>query len=204
MPAQYGTVVSFSPGSGCGFAQIDGTETTVLVHKNQKSRVVWTGPAPDDLGFQPDAPCTPNVGDELVLDTRQTSKGGKAVSWAFKREWTMARSAAPASRPVEPSAPRPEPASVPVVQRTDPPLAFGEMIETFDFRLLHAVLDAMEKEELALSQLQNFVRNTPKGKSGEALWDEFHKRKSKSRDKNYGIATFIKQVLVDAGFLIEP
>ena len=68
---------------------------------------------------------------------------------------------------------------------------------------MHALLDAMEKEELTLLQLRDFVRNPPKGKRGEALWSEFHKRQKNSRNKKYGISAFIKQVLVEAGFLVE-
>ena len=204
MPVHYWTVIKFNPGSNFGFARIEGTETVVLVHKKQKCKVVWTGPAPYDLDFQPDAPHAPEIGNKLVLDTVPTDKGGRAIAWAFRQEWDTARPPAPTPMPANvPDQSPPEPASVPVAPRVEQPLTVKETLETLDFRFLHAVLDALENEELAIAQLQNFVRNTPKGKRGEALWDAFHKRKANSHDKKYGIAAFIKQVLEEAGFIVS-
>jgi len=102
MPAQYGKMMCFILTTGWGFAKIDGTEVKVLVHRNQKCRVIWTGPAPDDLVFQQTAPDEPDVGTELVLDTRQNARGAKAIAWAFRHEWDKARrSVALASKPAE-------------------------------------------------------------------------------------------------------
>ncbi len=208
----YGKIVWLKPQEGWGFANILGTGVNVLIHPNQKCRFVWTGPAANDFDLLFAGSHELALGDELVMDARQTSKGGKAVAWAFKREWEIALLASPVRDPAETQAPRSEPATAPApttpepatpMPKTGTPVTFGEMLEAFDFRFLHALLDAMEKKELSLSHLQDFIGNTPKKKRGEALWDEYRRRKAKSRDKKYGIASFIKEVLVDTGFRFE-
>lgn len=219
MPAVYGKVVWVKPGEVWGFANIENTRMNVLVHPRQKCKVLRTGFRPHDFSLKQEAPCVLKTGDELVLEAVQNPEGkGRAIAWTFRSEWdavcTKASAPGPTVVPLESAgssvaSPEPTPTSaskpvfVPPAPKADPALTFGEMLEALDFRFLHALLDPMEKKELTLPQLQDFVRNTPKGKRGEALWDEFHRRKAKSRDKKYGIATFIKEVLVDAGFIVE-
>lgn len=210
MPVDYATVMNFSDQSGWGFAQTEGTGVKVFVHRNQKCGAILTGSMRRNVRFCPSDPVSPKVGDELVVDIIQTDRGRKAVAWTFRSEWDALRPGEGVQHPAkavevppEPVAVAPPPETEPPLPKVDPPLAFEEMLETLDFRFLHALLDAMEKGELTLPQLQDFVRHPPKGKRGAALWEEFHKRKSNSRDKKYGIAAFIEQVLVDAGFRIE-
>ncbi|MCR4277695.1 MAG: hypothetical protein NUV85_01615, partial [Candidatus Berkelbacteria bacterium] len=174
MPTIDGTIRWFDPVRGWGFASIGETQTNAMVHQKQKCRVVWTGPAADDLEFQRDQPCVPKLGDRVVLDPRQRQDGKvKAIAWAFQWEWDAALLASPLAKTVETPPLEPPPVFVPPAPKEEPPLTFGEMLEVLDFRFLHAVLDAVEKEELTPALLQLFVRNPPKKKHGKAVWDEY-------------------------------
>lgn len=148
----------------------------------------------------------PKEGDELALNTRQTNKGGRAVAWAYKWEWDEAGKTVRVPPPI--TLPIPPPALVSVAPipppRIEPqPLAFAEMLKAFDYRFLHALLDAMEKEGLTLTQVEEFVRSAPKGKKGDGLWNQYLKRKAHSRKKNYGVAAFIREILEEVGFVVE-
>ena len=48
-------------------------------------------------------------------------------------------------------------------------------------------------------QLGIFCRHTPEGKTGQALWDEFARRRDTAASGMYGFAAFMMDVLKEAG-----
>lgn len=204
MPVQYGTVKRFNSLRGWGFVRIASTETDAIIYVVDKCQILSGRLSPSNRLPLEERTSVLREEDELVVNVRQREDGkAKVVAWAFRSEWEAVKIRsvpAPVSDPALPEAPPPVPA--PARPEGDPPLTFEEMLRVFDFRFLHALLDAMEKGELPLSVIELFARNTPKGKRGEALWKEFHKWKPAGRGK-HGIAAFMRQVLIDTGFIVE-
>lgn len=77
-----------------------------------------------------------------------------------------------------------------------------EMLEVTDglIGIQQGIMGATDVLQLTNEQIAIFVRNTPDGKKGEALWQEFRRRQhNKGGDDEYTFVTFVREVLKEAG-----
>lgn len=77
-----------------------------------------------------------------------------------------------------------------------------EMMEVTDglIGIQQGIMSATDILQLTNEQIGFFVRNTPDGKKGEALWQEFRRRQhDKGGDDEYTFITFVREVLKEAG-----
>lgn len=184
-----------------------------LVHKNQRCKVSA------ELMLVPDAPAVPKQGEQLVLEVARGNMHDrcKVIAWTFAAEWYAVRhrvlleptkkATAQTDPPVIASVAVTEPAPPEPVndcQEVEPtPLAVDEMIHVLGFDFSHAILDALERDGLSIVLVREFVRNIPNGKKDGALWKQFHKRAANHPKKQYGIGDFVKDTLVEKGFIVK-
>jgi hypothetical protein len=61
------------------------------------------------------------------------------------------------------------------------------------------IIAAVRQDGLKMEQIQSFVQHTPGGKRGEALWDEFRRRRMQPNQKeDYDFTNFIREVITEA------
>jgi cold shock CspA family protein len=129
----------------------------------------------------------PKKGDYVVFESEDARRGPKVRVWAFAADWDRERLTVPKSS---------------VSDSTNGMPSLEELLALVDgiIGLRQGIMCASGVLELTNEQIAIFVRNTPDGKKGEALWREFRQRQhDEGGDSEYTFVNFVREVLKEAG-----